>query len=127
MLPNNKTAVSNPERWMSEEVRLTCNRDRHVKKRTVPRYNIQYFGDTPAGSPHMFNLTIEEDEPVVDLVIGPNGTIVGGVFELEGPLGISHVQRNGLTMSANMDTGCRRDFERRIYGGWLEGLTMKVL
>lgn len=55
-------------RTMHEErVRLTGDRDRHVKKRGITRYKIQDLGKIPPGSPDMFDFAIEEDEPVVNL------------------------------------------------------------
>jgi hypothetical protein len=51
-----------------DEVRLTDDRQCHIKKRSIPRYNEEYLGNTPILPPHMLDFAVKEDEPVIHLV-----------------------------------------------------------
>ena len=51
-------------------VRLTGNRRRHIKKRTVPSDDEEDLADGPILSPDMLDFAIEEDQPIVYLIIG---------------------------------------------------------
>jgi len=46
----------------------TGDKDRHIKKCTVPGYDEEDLGDTPFASPDVLDFTIEEYQPVVYLV-----------------------------------------------------------
>ena len=51
-------------------VRLTDGRCQQIKKRSVPCDDKEYLADAPIPSPGLLDLTIEEDQPVVYLIIG---------------------------------------------------------
>ena len=63
-------SASPPFQQCQDGVRLTGDRYWHVKKRSIPRYDKEYLGDTPFALPDILDFTIEEDQPVVHLVIG---------------------------------------------------------
>ena len=57
------SAVYEKEVWLTNEMNW------HIKKWSVSRCNKQYLGDIPLFSPDMFHFAIEEEEPVIYLVI----------------------------------------------------------
>ena len=70
-LGNTRIPVSIPSIPAAHDrrVRLTSNDERHLNKRSIPGYKIEYLGDIPFFSPDMFHFAIEEDDPVIYLEI----------------------------------------------------------
>jgi hypothetical protein len=47
------------------KARLTGERQRHIKKQSIPRYNEEDLGEIPILPPYVLDFAIEEDEPVM--------------------------------------------------------------
>ena len=80
-------------------VGLTGDRHWHIKKQSIPRYNKEDLGKIPILAPDVLHFLIEEDEPVMYLMIGRRGNDREQWLEI--------YKRNGTeepTMSATIDT-----------------------
>jgi hypothetical protein len=71
-LQNNRISDITPSvpAVQKDKVRLTGDRDWHIKKWTIPRYKKEDLVYTPLATPNVLDFAIEEEEPVVHLAIG---------------------------------------------------------
>ena len=79
----------------------TGDRHWHIKKQSIPRYNKEDLGNVPFLPPDVLRFLIEEDKPVVRLVIG------GGRDMNDREQWLEIHKRNGTegpTISVTMDT-----------------------
>ena len=112
-----------------DTVRLTGDRYWHIEKGAIPGYKKKHLGNPPLALPDILDLTIEEYQPLVYLVMiggSRDGTI--GELWLERKTAPDATKGATLTKSANIETSgmeMRRGF---LKAGLQAGeLTVEVL